>query len=158
MSCTTLLARKWEQPLAAGAARLFEVDLYTALGRKWESKVWSQGDVIRAGAYDAECATAGRAGQFEPEWPQTVGEEIQDGSASWQIVEPGSDSLETTVSTFEWTPPTGITAAGGQDTATASVRLVTVGSNVEPGEYEILVKATCANSEIIIQPCILTVE
>ena len=159
MGCTTTLPRKWEGSIKAGAARLFQVKFEAELARRWESKDWEVNDVIRLdNGYDAQCVTAGRSGQFEPPWPETLGEEVQDGSARWQIVEPSGDSLETTVSSFEWTAPTGITASGGQDTTTGSVRLVTVGSNVEPGEYEIPVKATCVNSEIIIQPCILTVE
>lgn len=157
MSCTVLLARKWEQPTAPGGARLYRVDLDWALGRQWESKTWEQGDIIRAGAYDAECVTTGRSAEFAPEWPETVDEEVQDGSARWKIVAPSGSSLETTVSTFGWSAPTGISATGGEDTATGSVRMLTVESSVEPGEYDLMVTATCQNGEIIKQPCILQV-
>ncbi len=157
MSCTVLLARKWEQPTAPGGARLYQVDLDWALGRQWESKTWEQGDIIRAGAYDAECISGGRAGAVPPRFPVTLGKEFTDGSVRWKIVAPSSSSLETTINTFDWAAPTGIVASGGQDTATGSVRMLTVGSSVEPGEYELMVTATCQNGEIIKQPCILLV-
>lgn len=157
MSCTVLLARKWEQALAPGAAREFEVDFDLSLARRWESRTWSQGDVIRGGAYDAECEEGGRSGQFEPEWPETLDEPVQDGSASWKIVAPSSASLVTTATGFEWTAPTGITASAGQDTTTGTVRKLTVAADVAPGEYEVMVTATCVNGDVIKQPCILQV-
>lgn len=157
MSTKVCLPRKWRQPLAPGAAREYEVDFDDALAIKWEPREWQQGDIIRAGAYDAQCLVAGRSGEVPPPWPETLDELVQDGSVTWKIIAPSASSQRTTISTFEWEPPEGIEKSGGSDGAKESSRLLTVGENVAPGEYTIVVTASCANGEKIIQPSILVV-
>lgn len=156
MGCTTLLARKWPQPVAPGSARRFEVSFDSELRRQWESRTWEVGDTIQVGAFDAECVQGGRSGQIRPDFSEVLGAEVPDGSVVWEIVEPSSSSLITSAS-FTWDPPSGITDSADADSQTSTTRLLTVGEDVVPGEYTVMVTATCGNSEIIKQPCILQV-
>lgn len=156
--CTTLLARKWGEPIAAGASNEYEVDLSWALARRWESREWALLDTIRlSNGFDAVCEQAGRSGQRQPPWPSTIGALVADGSVRWRMAAASGSSLESSVSGFVWDPPAGISVSGGFDAAARSVRLLTVGADVPAGEHNVLVTATCSNGSVRIQPCTLCV-
>lgn len=159
MSCSTQIARVWPEPIAPGGERLFEVDFAEAISLHWESKDWQEGDTIRLlNGYDAQCVQAGRSGPVPPRWPDALTTTpVRDGSARWQVVAPSTASRVTSITGFEWDPPEGITDSGGQDGDTRTVRELAVASNVAPGQYEVVVTATCANGEVIVQPCVLQV-
>lgn len=158
MTCSAAIARKWDDPIVPGAANLYEVDFSWACARKWESREWALTDTIRLpNGLDAVCVGAGRSGWRPPPWPDVAGRTVMDGGVKWQIVHSSSASLETTVDTFSWASPAGITESGGEDGATRTIRLLTVSENVEAGDHTIVITATCANSSIRKQPCVLRV-
>jgi hypothetical protein len=158
MSCATP-EQKWSDPIAPGAALLYEIDASWVLARKWEPKEWTIGDKIRLqNGFDAECIVAGRSGPAEPRWTAVLGDEPADGSAQWRLITPTSASLRTTATGFTWACPTGITGSGGADSQVGSSRKLTVASDVAPGDYVITITMACANTESEVLRCTLQVR
>lgn len=161
MSCKTLLAQEWEQPVAPGAERRYAINLHKQLSKHWADQLdYEINDQVPAGTtgFDAKCTVAGRRGSAEPRWLKTLGATHPDGSVTWQLVNPTAASLDTTIETFVWTLPAGLTLASQSDQDTQSSAILQVAASAAPGRYEVVITATCVNDEVIVQPCILTVE
>ncbi len=160
VSCsTTLLVRRWAEPVAAGSKTRFKVSSTELLAHHWPDKTdWEVGNTVRALGFDAECVEGGRAGPHEPKWPQRLDAPVTDGSIAWRIVAPGSSSLRTTATGFDWAPPDSISLSGQVNDTLESTAFLEVASDAAPGEYTVMVTITCANGEIYKRPCILVVE
>jgi hypothetical protein len=159
VSCSTLLAQEWPEPLAPGGKQRYKIDASDMLAYHWADKTeWELGDIIRVGGYDAECIVGGRVGSVEPRWLPTLGAEIQDGSARWRIVAPSAASLKTTANSFTWSAPDGITVSDQVDTTLQSTAMLEVAANQPPGKYTVMVTITCANTDAPRRPCVLSVE
>lgn len=147
MSCQDDCAKLlWQQPIAPGGADRYAVD-FTPYLTRWlerDSDV-SMGQRFRSklvAGYEWEATAAGRTGLREPRLPTTIGQPIQDGSAVLTCRELSTDSLLATVSDVDWSTPAGIAASAENLTGQKASALLTVGSGVAKGEYDVLVTAT----------------
>lgn len=151
MTCRTLDVQAWPERKSPAADLRYEVDFVGALSRRWERGDWQLGDRIRHGGYDWEVTRAGRSGDTAPRFshqPIIDRTTTPDGSAVFTAREPSGASLITTVNSFGWSEPAGLTVEHQVDGLTkTSVRI----SGGDLGaEYQFEVSANCANGEVIV--------
>lgn len=160
MSCDCFPLR-WEQELAPGGADEFSVDFAPRLARVLARRTSYEAGVrlrsSKVAGFEWEVTEAGQTGDIEPRLPTVDGAWVRDGGAVLTCRPLSSASLEAQISAVEWSPPPGITKSGDSwDAAQKAVATLTAASNIEPGDYEILVTGT-AGSKVIPQVCVLRV-
>jgi hypothetical protein len=109
----------------------------------------------RAG-FEFECTTAGQTAIREPVFPSTVGATVADGSVTWTCRAASTASLLSTVSSVTWTAESPLTVSG--TTLTGQVASALIDGGLDGMDYSVLVKATCADGQVIAKRCILPVR
>lgn len=153
---------RWGQALAPGGSDQFAVDFGSRLARMLDrATTYGLGVRLRSSrvaGFEWEVTQAGQTGFGpEPRLPIIDGQWVADGSCILTCRPISTASLEAQISGVVWDTPAGITVSGETwDTAQRASATLSVASDVEPGEYEILVTAT-AGTKVIPQVCVLEV-
>lgn len=148
------------QKRSKGAAEKFsyEFDFVSTLETTWHPKqVKALAQYVRptkGNGYEYECTDAGLTDTEEPDWPETIGETVEDGTVQWTCRDFDSnatDSIQTHLATGE----TGITIDGSSVSGT--VVLVTVSGGTKGETYEIRCKITTAAANEYEELLLLTI-
>lgn len=160
MSCDCFPLR-WPQSLSPGGSDQFAVDFGLRFARLLTRRTsYDLGMRLRSrqvAGFEWEVTKAGQTGSLDPRLPVVVGNSVVDGSCVLTCRPISTASLEAQISGVVWDTAAGITVSGETwDTAQRASATLSVASDVEPGEYEILVTAT-AGTKVIPAVCVLQV-
>jgi hypothetical protein len=146
------------------SAEFYYVD-FTAKLTRWREAGKEYGSGVRfrvrgVPGFEYEVTSPGQAGQREPIFPRAVGLTVQDGSATLTCRALSTASLITTISgTPTWSCDDPALSFSGQSlTDQIAKAKITLSGAVDGTDYEVLVKATGADGQVIPKRCILPVR
>lgn len=145
---------RWAGSKTPSEPSRYRLDFTEEVELRWVRRIFSAGERISVGGYDAEALNAGLPGWREPRWPLVLGRDVPDGSLTWRIVEPSSASL-VEVKEITWHAPEGIQVEEQKDGQLSTSAVLTGG---EPGLVTVVIKVRYASGEGFDQPCQLLIE
>jgi hypothetical protein len=145
---------RWAASKLPGEPARFRLDFTEEVEVRWVRRIYSVGERISVGGYDAHCLQAGLPGWKEPRWPMRLGAIVVDGSVVWEMSAPSSASL-VQVAEIEWRA-SDITVNDKLD-GPLSTSAVLIGG--EPGAIvPVLISVRYGNGEGFDQPCQLLID
>jgi hypothetical protein len=133
----------------------YKLDFTDEVTKRWRRGQYTVGECIRVGGYDAVVTVGGQTGLLEPRWTQGIDDVVLDGSVSWRIQAPSTDSL-IQVASISWVLPDGMSLADQENLATETSGVPTGGES--GNSYTLMIKVRYTDGEGFDQPCVLRVE
>jgi hypothetical protein len=99
----------------AGSHLVYAIDWTGWLENHWtgDTAMTAGTSVVRPlpeNGYQYSCIASGYSGSAEPDWPTTIGAQVQDGSATWQCAPIDPTSLQAQLIQATWEAPSGVMA------------------------------------------------
>lgn len=129
-----------------------QIDLTDFCESRWNNRrgagIYRLNDVVRPTppnrtGYEYKAVQAGQVGTVEPDWPTTLGEQVNDGSVIWECQAISNDSLMKTITVAVWDGD-GFTIVGNTIIATDGEQRVKcfITDDQQPGSYLVEVHVT----------------